>query len=57
MDWDLELENSKLQDMIIIYQEEISTLEKEKKELKEEIAFLTEQLDYKSFLAPEYDET
>ena len=34
MDWDLELENSKLQDMIIIYQEEISTLEKEKKELK-----------------------
>ena len=57
MDWDLELENSTLQDMIIIYQEEISTLEKEKKELKEEIAFLTEQLDYKSFLAPEYDET
>ena len=57
MDWDLELENSKLQDMIIIYQEEIATWEDEKKELKEEIAFLKQQLDYKSFLSIEYDET
>ena len=48
MDWDLELENSKLQDMIIIYEKEIKKLEQEKKLLRKEVLFLKAQLEYKT---------
>ena len=48
MDWELENENYKLQDMIIIYETEIEELKKEKKELKKEVLFLRAQLEYKS---------
>tara|TARA_B100000287_G_scaffold179665_1_gene169693 strand:+ start:412 stop:591 length:180 start_codon:yes stop_codon:yes gene_type:complete len=48
MDWELENENYKLQDMIIIYETEIEELKKEKKELKKEVLFLKAQLKYKS---------
>ena len=41
MDWELENENYKLQDMIIIYETEIE-------ELKKEVLFLRAQLEYKS---------
>ena len=48
MDWELENENYKLQDMIIIYETETEELKKEKKELKKEVLFLRAQLEYKS---------
>ena len=57
MDWDLENENQRLQDMIIIYQEEIETLEAENQELKKEVLFLKSQLEFKSLGEPTYDET
>tara|TARA_B100000131_G_scaffold49845_1_gene44465 strand:+ start:98 stop:280 length:183 start_codon:yes stop_codon:yes gene_type:complete len=57
MDWDLENENQRLQDMIIIYQEEIETLEAENQELKKEVLFLKSQLEFKSLGEPTYEET
>ena len=48
MDWELENENFKLQDMITVYETEIEELKKEKKELKREVLFLKAQLKYKS---------
>ena len=48
MDWELENENFKLQDMITVYETEIEELKKEKKELKREVLFLKAQLQYKS---------
>ena len=48
MDWELENENFKLQDMITVYETEIEELKKEKKELKKEVLFLKAQLKYKS---------
>ncbi len=55
MDWDLENRNEKLEGMIVIYQQEIEKLEEEKLQLKEEIIFLREQLDYKSNGLPNPD--
>tara|TARA_B000000557_G_scaffold262908_1_gene264640 strand:- start:94 stop:285 length:192 start_codon:yes stop_codon:yes gene_type:complete len=52
MDWDLELENQRLQDMIIVYEEHIEVLEKENKTLKAEVVFLKEQLEYKTMGPP-----
>ena len=37
MDWDLELAKSKLEDMIIVYEQEIQKLEIENKTLKSEL--------------------
>ena len=48
MDWELENENLKLQDMIIIYEKEIKKLEQEKKLLRKEGLFLKAQLEYKT---------
>mgnify|MGYP001164207452 FL=1 len=48
MDWELENENLKLQDMIIIYEKEIKKLEQEKKLLRKEVLFLKAQLEYKT---------
>ena len=39
--------------MIQIYSEEITTLQKEKEKLKEEINFLQEMLEYKTMGMPE----
>ena len=52
LDWDLENKLANLENMIIIYQEEIEKLEIEKKELKKEIKFLKTQLDYLSMGNP-----
>mgnify|MGYP001390176346 CR=1 FL=1 len=52
LDWDLENKLANLENMIIIYQEEIEKLEIEKKELKKEIRFLKTQLDYLSMGNP-----
>ena len=48
MDWELENANYKLQDMITVYETEIAELQKEKKELKQEVLFLKAQLEYKT---------
>tara|TARA_B100001250_G_scaffold328039_1_gene292425 strand:- start:51 stop:233 length:183 start_codon:yes stop_codon:yes gene_type:complete len=55
MDWDIELENQRLQDMIIVYEEHIEVLEKENKTLKDEVVFLKQQLEYKTLGLPEGD--
>ena len=55
MDWDLENQNYKLQNMITVYEEHINTLEKENKSLKLQVDFLKQQLYYKSYGLPEGD--
>ena len=50
--WDLENDVLRLEQMIIIYEQEIEQLKIEKKELKEEITFLRTQLEYKSLGNP-----
>jgi len=44
MDWELEQRNIRLEDMIIVYQEHIDTLEEENEKLKKKIAFLEQKL-------------
>ena len=45
MDWELENENLRLQDMIIVYEQEIKKLEHEKKQLKKKIELLEFRLE------------
>lgn len=52
MDWDVESENLRLENMVIVYQEHIEILEKENKNLKDQVTFLKEQLEYKSLGHP-----
>ena len=52
MDWDVESENLRLENMIIVYQEHIEILEKENKNLKNQVTFLQKQLEYKSLGHP-----
>ena len=56
MDWDTEVKLSKLENMIIVYEKHIEHLEKENVELKEEILFLKEQLEYKTMGKPTHEE-
>ena len=42
--------------MITVYQEHIKTLEKENKSLKAQVAFLKEQLAYKTFGKPTHED-
>ena len=53
---DLELKNQKQKDMITVYEEHIETLEKENKSLNAQVLFLKEQLQYKTFGKPCYNE-
>lgn len=53
---ELELKNQKQKDMITVYEEHIQTLEKENKSLNAQILFLKEQLNYKTFGKPCYNE-
>ena len=53
---ELELKNQKQKDMITLYEEHIQTLEKENKSLNAQILFLKEQLNYKTFGKPCYNE-
>ena len=50
--WDLENDILRLEQMIILYEQEIEQLNIEKKELKREITFLRTQLEYKSLGNP-----
>ena len=52
MDWDLELKNNELQNMIHVYEEHIVVLEKENRSLQLQVEFLKEQLEYKTFGKP-----
>tara|TARA_B100001175_G_scaffold274476_1_gene248772 strand:+ start:837 stop:1022 length:186 start_codon:yes stop_codon:yes gene_type:complete len=55
MDWDCELKNESLEHMLTVYQDHIEELEAEAKEMKAEIVFLKEQLEYKTLGKPNYD--
>ena len=55
MDWDLELKQEQLEHMLTVYQDHIEELEAEAKEMKAEIVFLKEQLEYKTLGKPNYD--
>ena len=52
MDYELELKNEKLENMIHVYEEHIDVLEKENKSLQLQVEFLKEQLEYKTFGKP-----
>ena len=52
MDYELELKNEQLENMIHVYEEHINALEKENKSLKLEVDFLKQQLEYKTFGKP-----
>mgnify|MGYP001334279661 CR=1 FL=1 len=56
MDWDIEVKLSELEMSVIIYQEHCEYLEKENDELKEQVIFLMEQLEYKTMGNPDNDE-
>ena len=56
MDWDIEVKLSKLERMIIVYEEHIENLEKENQSLKAQVAFLREQLQHKTFGKPKFEE-
>ena len=55
MDWDIEVKNEQLENMITIYEKHIEELEKENQELKAQVDFLREQLQYKTFGKPSYE--
>ena len=52
MDYELELKNEQLENMIHVYEEHINVLEKENKSLKLQVDFLKQQLEYKTFGKP-----
>ncbi len=56
MDYELELKNEQLENMIHVYEEHINALEKENKSLKLQIDFLKQQLEYKTFGKPTHED-
>ena len=52
MDYELELKNEQLENMITVYEKHIEELEKENKSLKLQVEFLKQQLSYKTFGKP-----
>ena len=56
MDWDIEEQLEAFKKMNLIYQEHIEVLEEENRQLQSQIDFLKEQLDYKTFGKPSYEE-
>ena len=52
MDYELELKNEQLENMIHVYEEHINALEKENKSLKLQVDYLKQQLEYKTFGKP-----
>ena len=52
MDYELELKNEQLENMIHVYEEHINALERENKSLKLQVDFLKQQLEYKTFGKP-----
>jgi len=56
VDWDNEVKLIELEKMIHVYEEHIVILETENKQLKAQVDFLKEQLQYKTFGKPSYEE-
>ena len=56
MDWDKESKLEHLENMITVYEKHIEDLEKENKSLKLQVEFLKQQLEYKTFGKPSYEE-
>ena len=56
MDYELELKNEQLENMITVYQAEIEVLQNENSQLKAQVAFLKEQLAYKTFGKPSHED-
>jgi len=56
VDWDIEEQLEAFKKMNLIYQEHIEVLEEENRQLQSQIDFLKEQLDYKTFGKPSYEE-
>ena len=52
MDYELELKNEQLENMITVYEKHIEELEQENKQIKAKVDFLKEQLSYKTFGKP-----
>ena len=52
MDYELELKNEQLENMITVYEKHIEELEEENKQLNAQVDFLKEQLAYKTFCIP-----
>ena len=56
MDWDIEVKLYELEMSVIIYQEHCEYLEKENDDLRQQVIFLQQQLEYKTMGKPDYDE-
>ena len=56
MDWDIEVKLYELEMSVIIYQEHCEYLEKENDDLRQQVLFLKQQLEYKTMGKPDYDE-
>jgi len=56
VDWDIEKQLEVFKKMNLVYQEHIDVLEEENKQLHAQIDFLKEQLEYKTFGKPSYEE-
>jgi len=56
VDWDIEKQLEVFKKMNLVYQEHIDVLEEENKQLQAQIDFLKEQLEYKTFGKPSYEE-
>ena len=52
----LELENENLESMLTVYQDRIEVLEEENSQLKQQVLFLEQQLEYKTLGLPEDEE-
>jgi len=57
VDWDIEVKLHELEMSVIIYQEHCDYLEKENDDLKEQVLFLKQQLEYKTMGKPDNDES
>jgi len=57
VDWDIEVKLQELEMSVIIYQEHCEWLEKENDNLKEQVLFLKQQLEYKTMGKPDNDES
>ena len=56
MDWDIEVKLYQMKNMVTVYEKHIEELEEENQKLKAQVNFLTEQLQYKTFGKPSYEE-
>jgi len=57
VDWDIEVKLHELEMSVIIYQEHCEWLEKENDDLKQQVLFLKQQLEYKTMGKPIEEET